>query len=163
MSQNSRLLLKATKLSLLSLESQWPHRAGRNVKKTSRYPLYTRVSEPVCGWSLFAAMNCLRALRLSKSVKLMVRNKDALKKDFIIQPACCLSTKSTAASLLRPPTHLDPFHLKMWVVCVWWTYVGVNIYTLHQCFNLLVLLTHIRLFTGNKSINTTLWKKVIKC
>nr|CBN80788.1 Glutaminase kidney isoform, mitochondrial [Dicentrarchus labrax] len=59
-------------------------------------------------------MNCLRALRLSSSVQLIVKNTDAVKKVFIIQPACCLSTKSTAASLRRPlPAHLDRFHHKM--------------------------------------------------
>ncbi|KAL7407342.1 hypothetical protein ABVT39_007049 [Epinephelus coioides] len=58
-----------------------------------------------------AAMLCLRALRLSNSVQL-IRHTDAAKKVFIIQPACCLSTKSTTTSQRPPPTHLDP-HLKM--------------------------------------------------
>ncbi|XP_049893397.1 glutaminase 2b isoform X2 [Epinephelus moara] len=57
-------------------------------------------------------MLCLRALRLSNSVQLIVRHTDAAKKVFIIQPACCLSTKSTTTSQRPPPTHLDP-HLKM--------------------------------------------------
>ncbi|KAL7407344.1 hypothetical protein ABVT39_007049 [Epinephelus coioides] len=56
-------------------------------------------------------MLCLRALRLSNSVQL-IRHTDAAKKVFIIQPACCLSTKSTTTSQRPPPTHLDP-HLKM--------------------------------------------------
>ncbi|KAM8756199.1 glutaminase 2b [Acanthopagrus schlegelii] len=55
-------------------------------------------------------MNCLRALRLSNSVQLIVKNTEALKKLHVLQPACCLSAGSTPASQ-RP--HLDHFHLKM--------------------------------------------------
>ena len=57
-----------------------------------------------------AAMNCLRALRLSNPVQLIVKNTEALKKLHVLQPACCLSAGSTPASQ-RP--HLDHFHLKM--------------------------------------------------
>ncbi|XP_036958359.1 glutaminase kidney isoform, mitochondrial-like [Acanthopagrus latus] len=55
-------------------------------------------------------MNCLRALRLSNPVQLIVKNTEALKKLHVLQPACCLSAGSTPASQ-RP--HLDHFHLKI--------------------------------------------------
>uniref|UniRef100_UPI0037E8F0F2 glutaminase kidney isoform, mitochondrial-like n=1 Tax=Semicossyphus pulcher TaxID=241346 RepID=UPI0037E8F0F2 len=60
-------------------------------------------------------MQCLRALRLSNSAHLIVRNTNAVKKVFIIRAAaCCLSTKSTPATQLRTTTtHLDHVHLKM--------------------------------------------------
>ncbi|XP_076597229.1 glutaminase 2b [Chaetodon auriga] len=59
-------------------------------------------------------MNCLRALRLPNSAQLIAKNTDAAKKVFIIQPACCLSTKSksTTASQPRLSAHLDHLHLK---------------------------------------------------
>ncbi|XP_045932469.1 glutaminase kidney isoform, mitochondrial-like isoform X1 [Micropterus dolomieu] len=57
-------------------------------------------------------MNCLRALRLSNSGQLIVKNTEAAKKVFIIQPACCLSTKSTTMPQRRPLAHFDHFHLK---------------------------------------------------
>ncbi|XP_040890773.1 glutaminase 2b [Toxotes jaculatrix] len=58
-------------------------------------------------------MHCLRALRLPNSVQLIVRNTDAVKKVFMIQPACCLSSEPTAACQRQPPPHLDHSHLKM--------------------------------------------------
>ncbi|XP_022617157.1 glutaminase liver isoform, mitochondrial-like isoform X3 [Seriola dumerili] len=57
-------------------------------------------------------MHCLRGLRLPNSVQQIVKNTDAAKKVFIIQPACCLSSKATAASHRRH-AHLDHSHLKM--------------------------------------------------
>lgn len=57
-------------------------------------------------------MHCLRALRLSNSAFLIVKNTDALKKVFFIQTACCLSAKSTPASQRRT-THLEHIHVKM--------------------------------------------------
>ncbi|XP_031703977.1 glutaminase 2b [Anarrhichthys ocellatus] len=57
-------------------------------------------------------MHCLRALRLSSSVQLIVKHTDAAKKVFIIQPACCLTNNSTTTAQKPPPTHLDHFHLK---------------------------------------------------
>ncbi|XP_060899311.1 glutaminase 2b [Labrus mixtus] len=58
-------------------------------------------------------MHCFKALRLSTSAHLFVKNTDALKKVFIIQPACCHCTKSTSSSQQRPATHLDHVHVKM--------------------------------------------------
>ncbi|XP_069003990.1 glutaminase 2b isoform X1 [Embiotoca jacksoni] len=59
-------------------------------------------------------MHCLRALRLSNSAQLIVKNTSSAKKKlFLIQPACCLSTESTTASQRQTPTHVDHFHLKM--------------------------------------------------
>ncbi|XP_034389425.1 glutaminase 2b isoform X2 [Cyclopterus lumpus] len=57
-------------------------------------------------------MQCLRALRLSSSVQLIVKQTDSAKKVFIIQPACCLTTKSSTTSQRPPSTHLDHFHVK---------------------------------------------------
>ncbi|KAK9528706.1 hypothetical protein VZT92_012855 [Zoarces viviparus] len=57
-------------------------------------------------------MQCLRGLRLSSSVQLIVKHTEAAKKLFIIQPACCLTTNSTTTAQKTPPTHLDHFHLK---------------------------------------------------
>ncbi|XP_069547150.1 glutaminase 2b isoform X1 [Brachyistius frenatus] len=59
-------------------------------------------------------MHCLRALRLSNSAQLIVKNTSTAKKKlFLIQPACCLSTESTTASQRQTSTHVDHFHLKM--------------------------------------------------
>ncbi|XP_074497580.1 glutaminase 2b [Sebastes fasciatus] len=63
-------------------------------------------------------MLCLRALRPSSSLQLIVKHTDAVRKVFILQqqPAaacCCLSTRSTTTSQRPPPTHLDHFYLKM--------------------------------------------------
>ncbi|KAI9548873.1 hypothetical protein NQZ68_003407 [Dissostichus eleginoides] len=58
-------------------------------------------------------MHCLRALRLSNSVQQIAKQSDGARKLFIIQPACCLSTKTTTSSQRPTPTHLDHFQLKM--------------------------------------------------
>ncbi|XP_053172722.1 glutaminase 2b isoform X1 [Scomber japonicus] len=57
-------------------------------------------------------MHCLRALRPTSSAQLIVKSIDAAKKVFIIQPACCLNTKSTTATQRRPSTHLNHSHPK---------------------------------------------------
>ncbi|XP_033938761.1 glutaminase 2b [Pseudochaenichthys georgianus] len=58
-------------------------------------------------------MLCLRALRLSNSVQQIAKQSDVARKLFIIQPACCLSTKTTTSSQRPTPTHLDNLQLKM--------------------------------------------------
>ncbi|CAK6952740.1 glutaminase 2b isoform X1 [Scomber scombrus] len=57
-------------------------------------------------------MHCLRALRPTSSVQLIVKSIDATKKVFIIQPACCINTNSTTATQRRPSTHLNHSHPK---------------------------------------------------
>ncbi|TNN78671.1 Glutaminase kidney isoform, mitochondrial [Liparis tanakae] len=57
-------------------------------------------------------MQRLRALSLSSSVQLIAKHTDSLRKVFIIQPACCLTTKSTTTSQKLPTSHLDHFHVK---------------------------------------------------
>ncbi|XP_068450755.1 glutaminase 2b [Clinocottus analis] len=56
-------------------------------------------------------MQCLRALRMTSSVQLVVKHADSAKKVFIIQPACCLTTKSTTTSQRPPTTHLNLVHV----------------------------------------------------
>lgn len=125
--KHSRWHLKAAKLSpppviRKSVTSQLSAGAYRDDIRTSDHR-----SVFVADLTCVAAMNCLRALRLSNSVQLIVKNTEALKKLHVLQPACCLSAGPTPASQ-RP--QLDHFHLKMWVfVCVWWTAVSICIHT----------------------------------
>ncbi|CAG5979042.1 unnamed protein product [Menidia menidia] len=56
-------------------------------------------------------MHCLRALRLSNVVHVIIKSTDAARNDFVIHSACW-RTKSTNSSPRRPPAHLDIFHSK---------------------------------------------------
>ncbi|KAM9859319.1 glutaminase kidney isoform, mitochondrial-like [Aulostomus maculatus] len=56
-------------------------------------------------------MHCLKALRLTNSLHLILKNTDAVKKLFIDQPACL--TTVTTVSQPRPTSHSGHFHLKM--------------------------------------------------
>uniref|UniRef100_A0A3Q1JSV5 glutaminase n=1 Tax=Anabas testudineus TaxID=64144 RepID=A0A3Q1JSV5_ANATE len=58
-------------------------------------------------------MQCLRALRLPNSAQLLVRRTELVKKTFLVQPTCYLSTEPTTASQRRPSAHVDHFNLNM--------------------------------------------------